>query len=230
MLPPYRPYVYGSVAAREAFIKTRPDVISRFAKRSSKAFTASRPTKASRSRRSKNTPRARPPPSPNRSMRSMRSVTPSARRRLPRKACKPFSKRSATAARLWPASRRSALSIRGLSRSFMGAASSMHFIALAKASRGEGKNNKRRISRGQCFAQLNSRRRRLVRGCPHRLKNRVGHRLIAGLEKFLHYSTVYFLSVYPPAMRAEFDREFILVVHHPTNQTSNSRQSSILIN
>ena len=27
-----RPYVYGSVAAREAFIKTRPDVISRFAK------------------------------------------------------------------------------------------------------------------------------------------------------------------------------------------------------
>ena len=61
-------------------------------------------------------------------------------------------------------------------------------------------------------------------------ENRVGHRLIAGLEKFLHYSTVYFLSVYPPAMRAEFNHEFILVIFAPNEGHLKLRQSSILIN
>ena len=122
-----RPYVYGTVAARESFIKTRPDVIVRFAKafvegihrfKTDKSLALATIEKYTKSKTTAESEQVY-------EIYAQRYT----KRAPPPKACKPFSMRSATAGRFPPGPRRSALSTLELSRIPTAAASSTRSIA-----------------------------------------------------------------------------------------------------
>ena len=174
-----RPYVYGSVAAREAFIKTgRCD--SRFAKafvegvhrfKTDKSLALATIEKYTKSKTTAESEQVYEIYAQRYTKRAPEVTTEGMQTIL---------EEIGDSRRFRPASRRSALSIRGLSRSFW---ERLRRCTLSRSLRLRAE--RARIINGElvevnALLDLIVRRRRLVRGCFIDFENRVGHRLIAG--------------------------------------------------